>query len=176
MADINLDIAGLFFSMHGFFVKNGEYTYIKKLKTGRVESEDFVYGGRGLEAVQNAVVNIKPWHSQTFYPSLIKSAGDDIFSFLRREEIKKSEKILGHPGFKKFLVISKLPRNKSTREKSEELLKEEGIDMVFQFSDIIDFLVKNLKRAKQYPDHDVLHLLRVLNSYGFCGIGQPELF
>lgn len=176
MSDISLDITGLFFSMHGFFVKSGEYTYIKKLKTGREEPEDFVYAGRGLEAVQNAVVNIKPWHSRTFFPSLIKNAEDDIFNFLEREEIKKSEKILGHPGFKKFLVISKLPRNKDTRQKSEELLQEGGIDMVFQFPDMIDFLVKNLGKTKKHHEDDVYNLLRILSCYGFCGIGQPELF
>ena len=176
MADVNLEIVSLFFSLHGFFVKTGEYTYIKKLKTGRIETDDFVYSGRGLEAVQNAAVNIKPWHSQMFFPSLIKNSYDDIFKFLDSRELKKSEKILGHPGFKKFLVISRLPHAKATREKSIELLKESGVDMIFQFPDIIDFLVKNLKMTKNYPDNEISQLLRILNCCGFLGVGQPELF
>ncbi len=176
MADVNLEIVSLFFSLHGFFVKTGEYTYIKKLKTGRVESNDFVYNGGGLEAVQNAAVSIKPWHSRVFFPSLVKNSHDDIFRFLESAELKKSEKILGYPGFKKFLVISRLPGAGATRKKSIELLAESGVDMVFQFPDIIDFLLKSFKRTKNYPGDEVSQLFRILNCYGFAGVGQPELF
>jgi hypothetical protein len=176
MADVNLEIVSRFFSLHGFFVKNGEFTFIKKLKTGRTESDDFIYSGEGLEAVQNAVVNIKPWHSQVFFPSLIKSSHEDIFRFLQRGELKKAERALGHPGFKKFLVISKLPHAKQTREKSIELLRAGGADMVFQFPDMLDFLIRNLKKMKQASGDEVSQLLRILDCYGFCGAGQPELF
>lgn len=176
MADVNIEIASRFFSLHGFFVRTGDFLYIKKLKTGRAESRDFVYSGSGLEAVQNAVVSVKPWHSQAFYPSLITGSREDIFRFLERDELKKAEKTLGHPGFKKFLVLSSLPRQKETRGKSVELLEAEGVDMVFEFADLLDYLIKNIRKTRPQSDDEVSRIIRILNCYGFCGAGQPELF
>jgi hypothetical protein len=176
MSDINLEIVGNFFSLHGFFVKSEEFLYIKKLKTGRIETDDFIYRGRGLESVQNAVVSIKPWHSEIFFPSRIKNSYEELFRFLEEKEIKKTQKILGYPGFKKFLVISRLPHNRKTREKSVEILAESGIDMVFQFPDIIDFLIRNVKKSKSTSGDAASQLIKILSCYGYCGVRQPELF
>jgi hypothetical protein len=176
MADLNLEIATRFFALHGFFVKTGEFTYIKKLKTAHAETDDFVYNGTGLDAVQNAVVNIKPWHSHVFFPSHIRNSHDDIFNFLEKKNLNTAEKALGHPGFKKFLVISRLPSSKPTRKKSIELLRESGIDMVIQFPDIINFLLQNLKKQKTLPADEMSQMLRILSCYGFLDPKQPELF
>ncbi len=176
MADVNLEIVSRFFSLHGFFVRSEEFMYIKRAGSAVQKESGFIYKNSELAGVQSAVVSIKPWHSEVFFPSRIRNSSDDIFKFLEKDNLKAADKILGGAGFKKILVLSKLPTSKNTLKNSVRLLEEAGVDMAVQFPDIMSFLLKNVKKNKNYSDDQVFQLLRILKACGFCGVEQPELF
>ena len=202
MSDVNVQLVCEYFELHNFLVKRGhKYTitrdkkdkeppvdlFVHNLKYINPHTKDFGVGAKPtqrcgfvllskeLPLIQNALVQIKGWHSERFAPSVLK-ASSYIFNFTKQRTLRLAADFFGDADFKKILVISRLPAGKEMREKSINFLLGKGIDHVIEFATILKVLINTVKVNKNYTGSDLLQLLRLLKQYKLFKTPQLEMF
>ena len=175
MSDVSKELVRIFFELNGFLVKKSTYLLVKRIQSTRSRSGNFILSADNIDKVQQGMVDVKGWHTDVFFPSVINAA-PEIFSFLGEDRLKEAEKFFETKSFKKVIVVSKLPNVKQTLKKSVSLLKQNGVDHVIEFPAILGYLINEVKRNVNYVDNDLLQLIRILKCYGFYKPPQLELF
>ena len=191
MSDVNVQLVCEYFELHNFLVKRGhKYAttrdkkdkeslvdlFVHNLKYAKPAQRcGFVLRPKELSSIQNAVIQIKGWHSERFAPSVLK-ASSYIFNFTKQRTLRLATDFFGDADFKKILVISRLPAGKEMREKSINFLLGKGIDNVIEFATILKVLINTVKVNKNYTGSDLLQLLRLLKQYKLFKTPQLEMF
>ena len=175
MADVSGELVKIFFELNGFFVGEGMNLLVRRARSAKTPPGNFVLSLSDIEEVQLAMVDVKAWHAEVFFPSVIK-ASPELFTFLKRENLERAENFSGSKNFRKITVVSRLPSVKGTLKKSVALLKEKGIDHVIEFSVILGYLVNEVKTNVNYVENDYLQLIRIFKCHDFYRAPQLELF
>jgi len=191
MSDVNVQLVCEYFELHNFLVKRGHrYTITRDKKDKEPPVDLFVHNPKytkptqrcgfvllpkELPLIQNALVQIKGWHSERFAPSVLK-ASSYIFNFTKQKTLRVAAEFFGGSNFKKILVISSLPIGKEMREKSTNFLLGKGIDNVIEFATILKVLINMVKVNKNYTGSDLLQLIRLLKQYKLFKTPQLEMF
>ncbi len=176
MADASRQLVRCFFESQGFLVAGKEILYVVNNRTGAAERDlDFVLRRETVGGMRRAMVNVRSWHTHQFFPSEI-TAAKHLFDFVRGEEVGKARKFFQGSGFRKVLVISRLPAGQETRKRALSMMKKKGVDHVIEFFTVLDGIIGTVRADRSYTDNDFLETIRLLKSYKFIKEAQLDLF
>ena len=151
MSAIDEGIVREFFEQNGFFVRQvRKYQVQARRKTGDEEIDllvqnpswrkssrkpDFFLFANELPFVHQAVVAVKPWHTDVFTPAMLKGS-PEIFGFLEQNVLKQAARLFPPDSAElggdvaKILVLPALPTAEPFRSQSVELLKDAQLDLL----------------------------------------------
>jgi hypothetical protein len=127
-----------------------------------------------MRFIPNVIVDVKGWHSSKFSPSRI-SGSSELFHFVSPQALEFARGMFGGAPFKSVLVISEISAVEPLWHKTEQLLRERGVDHILEFSVILSFLISHVEINANYVGSDTLQLLRLLKRYGLVKSIQMEL-
>ncbi len=198
MSAIDEGIVREYFEQNGFFVRQArKYSVTARKKTGEEEIDllvsnpawqrggrepDFFLFANELPFIQRAVVAVKPWHTNVFTPSILRSS-PDIFGFLEQNILKQLPRFFeadapGHEAgarVTKILVLPALPTAEPFRSQSVALLKERGVDAIISFRAMLTDLIDKIESNQNYSKSDTLQVMRILKNYDLIKDTQLEL-
>ena len=189
MSDVNLQLVKEFFELNGFMILTNrkhqlrkvgaDWEYSIELLAANLDVVEpkkkpgFLLGPRDLKTIQRAIVDVKGWHTEVFYPSTIESARS-FFAFVSPESLQYATKIFKGEPFTKVVVLSELPSNKEILERSVDVLRKNGIDHAIEFSTILKDLIMHVQINNNYTESDTLQLVRLMKRYGLVKDLQME--
>jgi len=137
--------------------------------------ETMIWDRKELKEITRAIVSVRGWHTDRFSPAMLRSS-PELFRFTEEDVEKKAARILGPGPLAKILCLPALPAGESSRKKTLELLKEQGVDGVIYFSTLLQELIAHVDVKKNYEKSDLLQILRILKNYDLLKDAQMELF
>lgn len=188
MSEVNYQLVREFFELNRFNVlthwqrdpgKTRSFDHGQQLL---VENTDVVAPLEPLEAVlsvadvrsvKRAVVEIRAWHGEPFYPSVIESS-PILWQFAKDESLAFAEERFGHEPYATILVISDLPSSPKHRARSIKLFEESPVDHVLEFPTILQGLLEQVSVNSPYSASNTLQLLRILKRYRYVRNQQME--
>jgi hypothetical protein len=189
MSDINLQLVKEFFELNGFMILTNrkhqlrkigaDWEYSIELLVGNLNFVEpatepgFVLEPRNLKAIPRAIVDVKGWHTEVFYPSTIEQ-GRTLFAFVSPESLKYASRVFKEEPFSKVIVLSELPSNKEILDRSIDVLRKNGIDHVIEFATILKDLISRVQVNYNYTESDTLQLVRLMKRYGLVKDLQME--
>jgi hypothetical protein len=196
MSAIDEGIVREFFEQNGFFVRQvRKYQVQARRKTGDEEIDllvhnpgwqkgsrkpDFFLFSTELQFVHQAVVSVKPWHTEVFTPVMLKGS-PEIFGFLEQNVLKQAARLFPPEGegigsdVTKILVLPALPTAEPFRSQSVELLKERGVDGIISFRSMLLDIIEKIDANRNYGKSDTLQVIRVLKNYDLLKDAQLDL-
>ncbi|HZZ19635.1 MAG TPA: hypothetical protein VFE25_09710 [Opitutaceae bacterium] len=196
MSAIDEGIVREFFEQNGFFVRQvRKYQVQARRKTGDEEIDllvhnpawnkaarkpDFFLFSSELQFVHQAVVAVKPWHTDVFTPNMLKGS-PEIFGFLEKNVLKQAAKLFPSEGdgigsdVTKILVLPALPTAEPFRSQSVAMLKEKGVDAILSFRSMLLDLIEKIDANRNYGKSDTLQVIRVLKNYDLLKDAQLDL-
>jgi hypothetical protein len=196
MSAIDEGIVREFFEQNGFFVRQvRKYQVQARRKTGDEEIDllvhnpswrkgtrrpDFFLFSTELPFVHQAVVSVKPWHTDVFTPAMLKGS-PEIFGFLEQNVLRQAARLFPTEGdgigadVAKILVLPAIPTAEPFRSQSVELLKERGVDGIISFRSMLLDLIEKIDANRNYGKSDTLQVIRVLKNYDLLKDAQLDL-
>jgi hypothetical protein len=196
MSAIDEGIVREFFEQNGFFVRQvRKYQVQARRKTGDEEIDllvhnptwakdsrkpDFFLFSSELQFVHQAVVAVKPWHTDVFTPAMLKGS-PEIFGFLEQNVLKQAARLFPAEAdgmgsdVTKILVLPALPTAEPFRSQSVEMLKERGVDGIISFRSMLLDLIEKIDANRNYGKSDTLQVIRVLKNYDLLKDAQLDL-
>ncbi len=196
MSAIDEGIVREFFEQNGFFVRQvRKYQVQARRKMGDEEIDllvhnpswqkgsrkpDFFLFPTELQFVHQAVVAVKPWHTDVFTPATLKGS-PEIFGFLEQNVLRQAAKLFPAEGdgitsgVAKILVLPALPTAEPFRSQSVEMLKERGVDGILSFRAMLLDLIDKIDANRNYGKSDTLQVIRLLKNYDLLKDAQLDL-
>jgi hypothetical protein len=196
MSAIDEGIVREFFEQNGFFVRQvRKYQVQARRKTGDEEVDllvhnpawrkssrkpDFFLFANELPFVHQAVVSVKPWHTEVFTPAMLKGS-PEIFAFLEQNVVRQAARLFPSAGSEmgadvaKILVLPALPTAEPFRTQSVEMLKEKGVDGIISFRSMLLDLIEKIDANRNYGKSDTLQVIRILKIYDLLKDAQLDL-
>ena len=193
MAGIDENIVREYFEINGFLVRQF-YKYQVQSRKKRADEEidlvvynpncsdagqndiGFVLSAQDISKIRQAVVSVKGWHTSTFSAAILNSS-DEIFKFLQKNALKRVESMFQQGGkVFKILAIPSLPKNRSERQKSVNLLKSKGVDGILTYPHMLRNIADSIEVNNNYVKSDLLQTIRILKNYYMLRLPQMELF
>ena len=191
MSAVSETIVREYFELHEFLVRQ----HRKHVRGTRTDEEDdidffvlnphphprqeplpFVLSSVELPFIARAVVVVKGWHTETFYPSRVTHS-PEIFRFVEPKIFQQASRAFGADGTPlKILVVPALPQDSRARNESIGLLQSKGIDAVIPFRVMLADLIGHIEINRNYQKSDLLQILRILKNYDLIKEPQLELF
>ena len=134
---------------------------------------DYVLGPGDIAAIQRAVVEVRAWHADRFYVSVI-APNPILFQVAEEDSIARATQVFGGADFKTILVISELPASAELRERSSALFRDAGISHVLEFPVVLQEVLGKLSPYGSYAPSYTLQTLRLLKRYNFVRRQQLE--
>lgn len=127
-----------------------------------------------VRRIPNIIVDVKGWHSGRLSPSVVSSS-PELFNFISPNALEFAHEVFrGHP-FKSILVISEASQTEALWHKTEDMLRERGVDHVLEFPTILNYLITHVEVNLNYVESETLQLLRLLKRYGLVKGLQLDL-
>lgn len=202
MSAIDESIVREYFEQNGFLVRQmRKYQVTARRKTTDEEIDLLVYNPtwqRGerkpdfflfvneLKYLHQAVVAIKPWHTDVFTPGMLKNS-PEIFRFLEGNVLKQAARFFPKTGkpeatqaaegdeITRVLVLPSLPTQEPFRSQSVQMLKERGVDGIISFRAMLQDLIENIETNLSYRKSDTLQVMRILKNYDLLKDPQMDL-
>jgi hypothetical protein len=188
MADVNLQLVREWFELHVFHVltnwrqepwrdRDGEHSpqlLVENTSPVAVRDLPFVlHPSEDLPYVDRAVVHVRAWHGDRFYPSVIE--GSPVLSRYEADEAAAmAAQVFGDRPYRTLLVLSELPVGHSQRERSCQLLRAAGFDHVVEFPSLLMSLLNRISENANYAASPTLQTLRLLKRYKLVRQQQLE--
>ncbi|MDK1021701.1 MAG: hypothetical protein QGD90_08720 [Candidatus Hydrogenedentes bacterium] len=187
MTDIDLQLVREFFELNFFQVTThwrqhdpvevqgdgGLQLYVENAKPGPEEALEMVLHPSDLPQLHYAVVEIRAWHTDRFYSSLIES-NPGVAQFAEPSALGPAKDFFGTDDFKTILVVSELPRAAEQRAQAIQRLKRTGIDHLIEFASILQSLVGKVLLNGTYTGSPTLQVLQLLKRYRLLRNQQME--
>ena len=138
-------------------------------------SGELLWSAADLEGVARAIVGVRGWHSERFYPTTF-DLQPDILKFVGPESLKFGKRILGNGPMAKILCLPRLPMSGQLKAKTIDVLREKGIDGVLSFETIVAELILRVDVNKNYEKSDLLQIIRILKNYDLLKDPQLDFF
>lgn len=133
----------------------------------------FLMSAEDAPLLQRAVIDVRAWHADRFYPSVIENN-----SVLHTVTLPRTRELaarqFGELPFRTILVISELPQNPDPRKRSLELLAQTGLNHVLEFGSVLQSLLRRISPTANYAPSPTLQTLRLLKRYDFISNQQLE--
>ncbi len=137
--------------------------------------ERLIWTTADLQGVARAIVGVRGWHTDRFYPSMIEQT-PELLRFLQPQTLRVAGALLGAEPIARILCLPRLPASGALRNQTIRLLKEHGVDGVIGFRTILETLVAGVDANKHYEKSDTLQLIRLLKNYDLVRDRQMDLF
>lgn len=188
MDDVNLQLVREFFELHVFRVltnwqqdprhlraDNSGQFFAENVNAGSGFARDlpFVLGLMDISAIERAVVEVRAWHADRFYPSVIESS-PVLAQFVAEDSLALAHELFGEQQFTTILVVSELPVSPELRNRSIDLLRAAGIEHVIEFPVILQGLLNKISINGVYRASQTLQTLRLLKRYKLIRNQQME--
>ena len=183
-----------YFEMAGFLVRQPvKYQVAARAKRPEEEADLVVWNPRfrrgtrppspqrivwtrtDLEKVERAVVSILGWHTDRISPAVLRHT-PEVLRVTDEEVIGRARSMLGGGSVLKILCLPELPASESLRAEAIDILRENGVNGVLLFRNILLELSQMLDKRKSYEKSPPLQILRILKNYGLLRDAQLELF
>ena len=176
MGDVNVQLVREFFELNFFHVLTNWQQSARKLRPGEHAGQLFVQNTNApsasdlpflllpgdISAIPRAVVEVRAWHADRFYPSVIE-ANPVLYEFVSQDAI--AGEVFQHQPYVTILVVSELPASPELRNRSLMLLRETGVGHVIEFPLVLQDLLQRVDANGNYPGSDTLQTLRLLKRY-----------
>ncbi|GMW02920.1 MAG: hypothetical protein AMXMBFR84_40560 [Candidatus Hydrogenedentota bacterium] len=187
MADVNLQLVRECFELNVFRVltnwqQDSRFQFAES--TGQLFVENtalpvprelpFVLRAEDIPAIDRAVIEVRAWHGDRFYPSVIE-ANPVLSQFVAPESLALARELFKGLPFVTVLVVSELPLSMDLRDRSAELLRRSGIGHVLEFPVLLQDLLNKVESQGMYVGSQTLQTLRLLKRYKFIRHQQMDL-
>lgn len=187
MADVNLQLVREFFELNMFAVltnwqreslrqrvtDSSLQIFAENVNPALSHELDVVLDPVDLCCIERALVEVRAWHADKFYPSVVE-ANPVLWQFVSEESLAYARDVFGNRPFKSILVVSELPSSAEPRARSVDLLHEAGIDHVLEFSSVLRDLLDKVSMHENYTASATLQTLRLLKRYKLIRNQQLE--
>lgn len=179
MADVNLQLVREFFELNLFRVvtnwqrdpswqSSGEGSvqlFVESIRPVPLGEASFVLSPADTALLERAVVEVRAWHADRFYPSVVES-NPVLSQFVGDEQARAmAEDVFGGAPYKTLLVVSELPASPQPRARSIALLRRAGLDHVLEFPVLLQDLLDKVSIHGNYVASTTLQTLRLLKRY-----------
>ena len=187
MSDATVQIVREFFEFNGFHVmthwqhdtarsrgsEHGIQLYVENTAAVIERTLDLVLRVGDIPAVSRALVEVRGWHTERFYASVIES--NPVLLEVAGEAARaRARQVFGVPNVKSILVISELPALSEPRQRAIDVLREGGVDHVIEFPTILHEIIDKLNAHVSYAPSQTLQTIRLLKRYDFIRRQQLE--
>lgn len=186
MGDVNLQLVREFFELHLFRVLTNWQQDAARQRSGENSAQVFVENVQPIPidpqfllrledvpAIERAVVEVRAWHGDRFYPSVIE-ANPVLSQFVEEESLAQAREIFQSRPFSTILVVSELPSSPEPRARSLELFQRAGIGHVLEFTVVLQGLLEKVSASATYAPSPTLQLIRLLKRYKLIRNMQME--
>ncbi len=186
MAEVDLQLVREFFELNQFKVfthwpqhdsdnttDGGVQLYIERAATVEAGDADSILTPVDLQRIHRAVVEVRPWHTDRFYASLIE-ANPVLTQFAEPWSLGHAQEFFGSDEFKRILIISELPRGAEQRSQAVLRLAQTSVDHVIEFPAILAELTERVMLSGTYAGSPTLQLLQHLKRYRLLRNQQLE--
>lgn len=140
---------------------------------GAAERPGLLLRPEELDALGRAVVEVRAWHADRVYPSVIE--GNPVLGHVATPEVNQlARHVFNTEDFATVLVVSELPASPKPRERSLQLLAGLGIGHVLEFPVLLQDMLQRLNAHGNYAPSQTLQTLRLLKRYGLVRNQQLE--
>jgi hypothetical protein len=177
MAEVDLQIVREFFELNRFMVTThwpqhgpqgqvdgGVQLYIQNASPLEDGAPDVLLHPAGLRRIVRAVVEVRPWHTERFYASLIES-NPVLTQFAEPWTLGHAQDFFGTDDFKTILIISELPRTPDQRQQLVLKLAQTQVNHVLEFPVILKDLVERVMISGTYTGSPAMQVLQLLKRY-----------
>jgi len=187
MSDLNMQIVREFFELRLFRVlthwqhealfprgsDSSVLLFVELARTAPGKQLPFLLHPEDCDNIQRAVVEVRAWHTDRVYPSLVES--NPILGHVASEEVKQlTATVFGTREFHTILVISELSASPGPRDRALSLLQGLGIDHVVEFSAVLHDMAARVSENGNYAPSQTLQMVRLLKRYGLIKNQQLE--
>jgi hypothetical protein len=187
MGDVNLQLVREFFELNLFHALTNWQQSARRLRAGEHGGQLFVQNTEAatsrelpfllhpgdIAGIERAVVEVRAWHGDRFYPSVIE-ANPVLYQFVSQDSLALANDIFRHQPFSTILVVSELPASPDLRTRSLALLQETGIGHIIEFPLILRDIIARVDANGIYPSSETLQTLRLLKRYKLVRNQQME--
>lgn len=187
MSDTNLQLVREFFELNLFRVLTNwqqdawrpispeprVQIFVENTAPGAAAAPEFLLHPKTIGAIERAVVEVRAWHGDRFYPSLIES-NPVLSEFVRDDPLALARLVFDNRPFDTILVVSELPATPEQRARSLQLLQEAGIGHVMEFPALLQDLLDKVSINGNYTASQTLQTLRLLKRYKLVRNQQME--
>lgn len=138
-----------------------------------VDGLPFLLPPNEVPLIRRAVVEVRAWHGERFYSSVIASSSA-LSHVVGSETTDLANEVFGTSEFATILVISELPTSSKPRNRSLELLKGLGIGHVLEFPALLQEMIVRVSAHGNYAPSQTLQTLRLLKRYNLIRLQQLE--
>ena len=187
MSDVNLQVVRECFELNlfrvltnwqqgGVLLQSGEQCgqlFVENTSSGSEREIPFLLHPFDLPSISRAVVEVRAWHTDRFYPSVIE-ANPVLSQFVSEQSLALARDVFDNQPFSTILVLSELPATPEHRSRSLNLLQETGIDHVMEFPTLLRELLSKVSANGHYPASQTLQMIRLLKRYKLVRDQQME--
>lgn len=189
MSDINMQLAREFFELNLFYVlphwryeadqRDSDYIgamlFVEQHTPAPPMELDCLLRPGDVKGIQRAVVEVRAWHADRLYPSIIES--NPVFARVASQQTRTlAESIFGGQAYKIILVVSEFSSAPAKRDQAVRTLQKQGVDHVIEFPTLLAEIVRLVSAQGGYAASHSLQTIRLLKRYGFIRRQQLELF
>jgi hypothetical protein len=179
--DVNLQLVREFFELNMFHVltnweqpgEHGTQLFVENSNPLPSRELEFILGAADVRAIERAVVEVRAWHGDRFYPSVIQ-LNPVLSHFADEASLALAREVFGSRTFTTVLVISELPVSPELQSRSVELLRAAGVGHVLEFPAILQDMVNKVSVSGTYAASQTLEMLRLLKRYRLLRQEQLE--
>jgi hypothetical protein len=187
MSEINIQLVREYLELNRFSVlthwphqderqrasEAGSLLFAERLGSESIEAAPFLLRGSDIRLLERIVVEVRAWHADKFYPSVIESSS--ILAHVASGEVADlARDVFGPLPFVTILVISELPGSAAPRARSLQLLESTGMAHVLEFPTLLSTLAWQLSSQGNYAPSQTLQTLRLLKRYNLLRRQQLE--
>ncbi len=188
MSEINIQLVREFFELNRFRVlthwqhdedhrrgvESGLILFVEQVgQRTPAKSLPVLLGASTIGGLRRAVVEVRAWHGDKFYPSVIESS--PILGHVASAEVADlARTVFGDAPFVSILVISELPAGMIQQQRSVELIRAMGVDHVLEFGTLLAATLEQLNAQSNYAPSQTLQTLRLLKRYDLVRRQQLE--
>lgn len=187
MSEINIQLVREFFELNRFRVlthwqhddeqrrgvESGLLLFVEQVGPEAQESPPFLLQQHDLHRLHRAVVEVRAWHGDKFYPSVVESS--PILGHVASPEVRSlAQSVFGVDAFASVLVISELPSSTEPRSRAIALLKDLGVQHIVEFGTMLASMLEQLSAQSNYAPSQTLQTLRLLKRYDLVRRQQLE--
>jgi len=153
------EVVKIYFEILGYIVR----TNIRfRTEKSHSDIDLVIYNPKTLD---QAIISVKGWN-RVFYAYFIHNAirRKGILSFISKNGLEAAEKVLNTKEFRRILILQRLPKSKDAANKAINFLKNEKVEIIL-FNKILDVIINFVKLNPDYPESDILELIRLLKIH-----------